>query len=90
MFNIEEGKKTAVNVLIGTAIGGMTGFIVGVLFAPKSGKETRKQMGDWIEQKRQQSADLLTRLNTEAKHKKEQVEAVLQASRHAYEETAHR
>ena len=89
MLNFKEAKKTAVNLMIGTAVGGVTGFVLAVLFAPKSGEETREEMGDWLKQKRQQSAEFLNRFNAQAKHKKEQVEAVLQASRHAYADTSH-
>ena len=84
MFNLEEGKKAAGNLMIGAAIGGATGLVLGVLFAPRAGKETRKQVGTWLTQKRQGSVEFLTRINAEAKHKKEQVEAVWQAGRHAY------
>jgi len=41
-------------------------------------------MGTWLNEKRQQSAELLARINAGTKHKKEQVEAVWQAGRHAY------
>jgi hypothetical protein len=36
------------------------------------------------DEKREQSAELLARINAGAKHKKEQVEAAWQAGRHAY------
>lgn len=91
MFDIEEGKKKmAFHIMIGAAIGASVGIMLGVLFAPRAGKETREKMGAWIRQRRQRGAELLAQLKAEAKHKKEQVAAVLEASRHAYEETAHR
>ena len=37
-----SGKKLA----IGTAIAGAAGYLAGILTAPKSGKETRKDIGD--------------------------------------------
>jgi gas vesicle protein len=84
LADFKNGKKTAANLLIGTAIGAVTGSALGVLFAPKAGKETREQVGTWLNEKRQQSTALLARINAEAKHKKEQVEAAWQAGRHAY------
>ncbi|HAM36467.1 MAG TPA: hypothetical protein DEB40_13115 [Elusimicrobia bacterium] len=90
MINMKEGGKTAVNFMIGTAIGGAIGFVLGILFAPNAGKETREQLGTWLKRKREKSAELLARINAEAKRKKEQVEAALQEGRHAYEESSHR
>jgi gas vesicle protein len=84
MADIEEGKKAAGNLAIGAAIGGATGIVLGVLFAPRTGKETRKQVGTWLTQKRQGSVEFLTRINSEAKHKKQQVAAAWQAGQHAY------
>lgn len=40
------GSKTTKNVIIGTAVGLAAGYVVGVLTAPKSGKETRKDIKD--------------------------------------------
>lgn len=43
----EERRKTACrNVAKGAAIGTLVGLTVGVLFAPKSGKETRQLIAD--------------------------------------------
>ncbi|MBS3950621.1 MAG: YtxH domain-containing protein [Peptococcaceae bacterium] len=43
----EERRKTACrNMAKGAAIGTLVGLIVGVLFAPKSGKETRQLIAD--------------------------------------------
>lgn len=42
----EENLKTAKNVAVGTAIGTFIGAITGILFAPKSGKETREDIAN--------------------------------------------
>jgi gas vesicle protein len=39
-------KKATKNLAIGTAIAAATGYIAGILTAPKSGKETRKDIQD--------------------------------------------
>lgn len=42
---MKNGKKLA----IGTVVGAVTGFAAGILFAPKSGKETRKDIKNAVE-----------------------------------------
>ncbi|NCU25336.1 YtxH domain-containing protein, partial [Candidatus Nomurabacteria bacterium] len=39
-----QTKKTAKNVAIGLGVGAAAGAAAGLLFAPKSGKETRKDI----------------------------------------------
>lgn len=41
-----KAKNTAKNVAIGAAIAGAVGYVAGILTAPKSGKETRKDIKD--------------------------------------------
>jgi gas vesicle protein len=43
---IERQKETCRNVAIGAAVGTLVGLTVGILFAPRSGKETRKAIAD--------------------------------------------
>ena len=40
-------KRTGIKFAIGAALGVAAGVIAGVLFAPKSGKETRKDLKDF-------------------------------------------
>jgi gas vesicle protein len=48
--------------LQGLFIGGLVGVVVGILFAPKSGKETRQEIGD-------KATDLAVRVKDEAEEK---------------------
>ena len=43
---IERQKETCRNVAIGAAFGTMVGLAVGILFAPRSGRETRQAIAD--------------------------------------------
>ncbi len=42
----EKNLETAKNIAVGTAIGTFLGAVTGVLFAPKSGKETREDIAN--------------------------------------------
>ena len=57
----EDRGSSLIFFMIGAAIGaGM-----GVLFAPKAGKETREQLGDWLKEKREEGGELLARVKGE-------------------------
>jgi len=43
-----DGKRSALEVAVSFLIGATAGFVLGILFAPASGKETRKKIGDEI------------------------------------------
>jgi gas vesicle protein len=83
-----KGKRIAIDLMIGTAIGAAAGSVLGVIFAPQPGQKTRQQVGSWLKARRRSSAVLLNRLNAQAKEKKEQIAAVWQAGRQAYTQTA--
>ena len=57
--------------LKGFFIGGLVGVVVGILFAPKSGKETRQELGD-------KATNLAVRM-------KEEYEVALEKSKSRYE-----
>jgi len=42
----QQKKETAMKVLSGLAIGTVIGGVIGILFAPKAGKETRQEISD--------------------------------------------
>ena len=64
----------------------IAGVVAGILFAPKSGKETRAQLGEWLQGKRDQGAELLAKVKEEGLRRKEQVASAIKAGREAYSE----
>lgn len=66
-------------LLTGAAIGA----ILGVLFAPDEGKETRRKLKLWMKERAEKGKDAFD-------HKREQVAAAIIAGRKAYEEVDQR
>lgn len=46
----EHGTKNAAAFLAGALAGAAVGAIAGLLLAPRSGRESREQIGDWAEE----------------------------------------
>ncbi len=78
----EDRSSNLIFFLTGAAIGAG----LGVLFAPKAGKETREQIGDWLKEKREDGGALLAKLKEEGLHKKEAMTAAFKAGKQAYME----
>ena len=67
-------KKEKKGLAIGTALGAVVGVIAGVLFAPKSGKETRKDIKDASEKAFNKVKQEVDDLQNEAKEIIEKLE----------------
>ena len=66
-------------------IGGLAlGAVAGILFAPKSGKETREDIAVWLKTRREQGSDLVNKLRDAIPAKKEQVLSAFRAGKEAY------
>ncbi len=76
----EDKGSNLLFFLTGAAIGAG----LGVLFAPKSGKQTRDQITDWLQDKRDEGEELLAKIKEESLHKKEQVAAAIKAGKQAF------
>lgn len=59
------------DILTAFIIGGVIGAVLGILFAPASGKVTRERLGDWLEEKREEAKETLEKLEEEIKKRKE-------------------
>ena len=79
-------EKPKTSTVVGFAVGALVGAGLGILFAPKAGKETREDLKDWMKEKGARSKDLIARSREELGHKREQLAAALKAGRQAYAE----
>lgn len=57
----KTGKSSSKNVVIGAAIGVLAGAIAGILFAPKSGKETRADIAKYAHEMKDKIAEELSK-----------------------------
>lgn len=70
--------------------GAVVGAVAGILLAPRSGSETREQLGDWLKERREQGESLLSKikdLKERIPAKKNQLAAALKAGKEAYYQT---
>ncbi|MBI5744587.1 MAG: YtxH domain-containing protein [Elusimicrobia bacterium] len=52
-------------------VGGLIGAILGVLYAPAPGKETREKLNDWMEETKEKTQETIEKLEAEIKKRKE-------------------
>ena len=81
-------REESVKGLIYFALGAAVGAALGILLAPKSGKETREDIADWLKERREKGAEFLHQLKEEIPAKKEQIAAAIRAGKQAYQEAS--
>jgi gas vesicle protein len=70
-------------------LGGVIGAAAGLLFAPKSGKETREQLSDWLDERRERGTELLHKIKDAVPEKKEALLAAVKGAKQAFTERGH-
>lgn len=83
MARDNDGLGGALLFVTGAAVGAA----LGVLFAPRSGGETREQLADWLKERREKGADLLHTVKDESLAKKEAIVAAAKAAKQAFVDT---
>ena len=61
-----DGKSSALEVAVSFLIGATAGFVLGILFAPASGKETCKKIGDEIDKGKEKAKEGFEKITKEA------------------------
>ena len=67
MIMRKKNNKTAGKALVGAVVAGAAGYVAGVLTAPKSGKQTRKQLAEKANEMRGDTEDQLKKTVDELK-----------------------
>ena len=66
--------------------GAVAGAVAGVLFAPRSGKETRENIGTWLKNRREQTKETISELREKTHLQKEKLLAAVKAGREVYKQ----
>jgi gas vesicle protein len=69
----EKGKSFARGAALGVAAGAIAGAIAGILLAPKSGKETRKDIANYVHKMKDEIAEQLEKAGDFSKKKYNEV-----------------
>lgn len=81
---MDKPNRAGTYTAVGFVLGALAGAALAILFAPKSGKETREDLSDWLKEKGEQGKELLAKGQENLVHKKDQLGAALKAGREAY------
>ena len=58
-------------IIVAFVLGGLIGAALGILFAPKAGKETREQLNTWMDETKVKAKEKLAKLEEEIKQRKD-------------------
>lgn len=75
------------NFLKGLLIGSLAGMVVGILYAPKSGKETRQQIADSAEKMCDKVAGLTDQQKEAYAEKKDRLKSAVEAGIETYKQS---
>jgi gas vesicle protein len=82
MSTLEKGNITLGGFLVGAAVGAVVGAGVALLFAPKSGKETREWIGAKSREVKARVGDAVVRTKEALRHEAAELAANLEAPKH--------
>lgn len=77
--------KSSGETILAFLLGGMIGAAIGILFAPASGRETRKKIRDLVEDLESGAEDFIANINEKVHDEKKRIDAALEAGKKAYE-----
>ena len=66
--------------------GAVAGAVAGVLFAPRSGKDTRENIGTWLKNRREQTKETISELREKTHLQKDKLLAAVKAGREVYKQ----
>lgn len=89
-------EKNTSDVVLAFLVGGLVGAVLGVLYAPSSGKETRQKLKDWGEDMtdkvnglgddlKSKTKDILAESREKILSQKERIEEALEAGKNAFQ-----
>lgn len=78
-----RNRNNSGNLLVGIAIGAISGAALGVLFAPSEGRKTRKKIADDVNKF---SSDVMDKVNAEAEQLKNKANKLMHSSEQKAEE----
>jgi gas vesicle protein len=85
----KESKSARGGGLTLFVTGCAVGAALGVLFAPQKGEETRKDVGNWLKERREKSKAILQSIKSIVPANKGQLKAAIKAGREAYLHQVH-
>ncbi len=70
---MSDNSNNTGTVITACLLGGIIGAALGILFAPSSGKATRKKLNEWIDETADKTRDGFDKVQDELRHKKDQL-----------------